>query len=185
MSVILILFYSCSSKLKTNEATDLVSKLPNEIVEGKTRLTTRYDIVQETGSRKSVANKGSEYLLEQNQPLIDRGILKEPVTIQKPWMGTYEYITTMDLTDTAKSLVIRDEIISGYRTITVKCGELKFIEVVDIFQEEKTAEIEYKVGFVPTIFYNFANTEISYEKGMTFTRKKTAKKYDNGWKLEN
>ena len=181
MLAILISFSSCSNKLKNDEATDLISKLPNEIVSGKIKIWFQ----------SSCYGAVDNAFYKENNQLIKSGILTTPqVFIKEAGMiGSPTYTIKANLTDSAQALIIeRGNEPYQEKTFVVKCGELKFVEVISIFQEDnsKTAEIEYKVVFTtPTMFADVATTEPKYDMDMTYTRKKVAKKYDNGWKIEN
>ena len=180
-----ILFSSCSNGLEKKEATDLISKIPNEIVTGNITITVN------TGN-----NYYKEVLLadykDEYDHLIENGILTNMQIIQGtdrvPYASNTEivYKITSNFTDTAKALIINGNI-NGYwdQKFVVKCGELIFVEVTDIFQEEKskTAEIEYKVSFIPTMYAKFAKMNSNYEEGKTYTKKLTAKQYENGWRI--
>jgi hypothetical protein len=179
-SAMMFLFASCSSSLKKTEAADLISKLPDEVVSGKIE-------IQFSSEGFDWNDFGSFY--SENEQLIKRGIL---TPVQKYTLPGYGELgdcgVRVNLTDSASSLIIsRGNEPTESKTFVVKCGELKFVEVVDIFQDDKakTAEIEYKVSFTPTMFASFAKMECGYENGMTYTKKKTAKKYDSGWKIDN
>ena len=178
------LFSSCSSnELKNNEATSLVSQLPNEVVKGNIEIRMsgwRYYQNKDELDRE---------FNSQNSHLIQRGILTNPVasTFQK-FAEPLGYQLNVDFTNMAKPLILgRGNEPYQDQTFTVNCGELKFVEVVGIFQEEKskTAEIEYKVEFIPSMFAEFATMHPNYEKGKTYSRKIIAKQYDSGWKIEN
>jgi len=178
---ILVLFASCSSNLEKTEATDLITKLPNEVVKGNIEIW-----LSASSYHKDIEDKFNN----KNSQLIQRGILTNPNVSETKSGGFLEPNTInvrTNFTDSAQALILGggNEPYQS-KTFIVKCGELKFVEVVDIFQDDKnkTAEIEFKVAFTPTMFAGFAKTESSYEKGMSYTRKKTAKKYDSGWKIE-
>ena len=187
LSVVLILisialFSSCSSnELKNDEATALVSQLPNELVKGN------IEVLLGTSSYWEEQTNNDFY--SKNAQLIQRGILLNPQTynVRKPGEPLI-YRIQAEFTDSAKSLILGGNI-NGFwnQKFVVKCGELKFIEIVGVFQEEnsKTAEIEYKVAFIPTMFANYSKMNPKYEIGQTYSKKKNAKKYDNGWRIEN
>ncbi len=168
------LFSSCSrSELKKDEAAALIAKIPNEIVSGRIRIAL------------SSSNYNREWAIRDiDSHLIDMGILTnlQMYEVRKPGEPLI-YRATAEFTESAKALVIG----SDYSSYIVKCGELKFVEVVGVFQEDnsKTAEIEYKVSFVSTMFAEVASTQPSYQKGMTYSKKRIAKQYDTGWKIEN
>jgi len=168
------LFSSCSSnELKNDEATALISKLPNEIVKGKIRVT-----LSSRNYNREWAIRGIDSRLIQMGILTDMQIYE----VHKPGEPLI-YQATSEFTAQAKALLLG----SDYSSYIVKCGELKFVDVVGVFQENnsKTAEIEYKVSFIPTMFADIATMQPKYENGMTYSKKLTAKKYDNGWRIEN
>src|SRR3989339_968655 len=133
------LFTSCSSELKNEEATSLISKMPNEVITGN------ITIMLAGSSYKEKQTIDDFYAA--NARLIKRGILTEPKTYKEQISyDLIRYNITSDLTDSAKALLLDGG--SGAnngKRYTVKCGELKFVEVVRVFQEDesKTSEIEY------------------------------------------
>ncbi|MDP2162089.1 MAG: hypothetical protein Q8K02_16540 [Flavobacterium sp.] len=173
----ILLFSSCASnELDKKEATALISKIPNEIVKGKIRINLQHDNYDQQRNLNSFNTYYGH--------LVNRGILTNPefFEVRKPGEPIISRITTA-FTDSAKVLLLG----SDYSSYSVKCGELKFVEVVGVFQEDnsKAAEIEYKVAFIPTMFADFATMQPKYKNGITYSKKLVAKKYDDGWKLEN
>ncbi|MEO8664757.1 MAG: hypothetical protein ABI462_04605 [Ignavibacteria bacterium] len=179
-----LILSSCSNKLSTDEANSLLLKLPNEIVTGKIGITVN------TGR-----NYWKQALVNEYQTEFDRnvqnGILKNIKMQQFKTSGgdmfDYVYQITSELSDTVSALVLSGNRHAEWKqNFSVKCGELKFNKVVGIFQEakSKTAEIEYDLTFIPTIFGNDNYIDSKFRGDKPLSRKIIAKLYDNGWKLE-
>lgn len=202
----ILLLTSCSSwKLDNDEATKLVMNIsPKEVTGTKVIIKRDYFTIY-----SGLNIQSSQDLLNKFQAdLAKAGLIKHRVTkvTQEETFSKkryYGYCYSADLTELARKLVVSyspsDVGISlsgsrncGQSALNIKAiviiGYLNPIRLKDIFQEDgsKEAQLVYEVKFEPTAFYKITDVETKekYSPGNTYEFKVKAKKYDNGWQIE-
>lgn len=173
----LICVSACTSRLSTEEASELIQALPVDTVYSTIMIIGRHHTY-------GTAQRAVDEFEAANAELIAEGILTSRQVYEERGQGFISskwvsYTVSAELADSVRALVVQDR---GDGSFMVRSGELAFVDIVGVFQEDKslTAEIEYRVRFDPTIL-NVGRSAV--EPGTIYTRKAIAKKFDTGWRV--
>ena len=100
---------------------------------------------------------------------------------------TEKFVYTAELTEKAKKLIIETINKGDISTYKVNCGSLKFKEITAIVQndDDKYAQIEYTVIFIPTAFGTVLEDKIKFAKDKEYNKSITVYKFEDDWKIKD